>query len=251
MDEIKKIEFSDRVFWLSAILVLVVAFLVTGSIIYKFQSLPANSPQDFTISGTGKVYAKPDIALVSLGVKTEAIKSQDAVNKNNEKMTEIIKAVKELGIDEKDIQTTNYNLSPVYDWTERGGRVFKGYSLDQSISVKIRNFEKINSVLDKASEKGASTISDLQFTVDDMEKVRSEARIKAIADAKSKAKILAEQSGLKLRKLVNVSESNYYYPQPLYGKGGGAMESASSVAPDIQTGQLEINLSVYLTYKVR
>ena len=218
---------------------------------YQFQSLPQNIDQDLSVSGTGKVYIKPDIALVSLGVKTQALKSQDAVNQNNEKMTAITKAVKDLGVEDKDIQTTNYNLSPVYDWTE-SGRIFKGYSLDQAISVKIRNFDKINDILDKATSAGANTVGDLQFTIDDREKALSEARTKAISEAKVKAQNLARESGLRLVKLVNVYESNGYYPQPMYGMGDSAMaKEVSSVAPSIQTGQMEVSATVNLIYKIK
>jgi hypothetical protein len=253
MDEqfVKRFELSDRVFILSGILVLAVIGLIVGSLIYQFQSLPQNIQQDLSVSGTGKIYAKPDIALVSLGVKTQALKSQDAVNQNNEKMTAITKAVKDLGVEEKDIQTTSYNLSPVYDWTE-SGRIFRGYSLDQSISVKIRNFDKINEILDKATATGANTVGDLRFTVDDREKVLSEARTKAIAEAKIKAQNLAKESGLKLVRLVNIYESSNYYPQPGYGMGGADMaKEISSIAPSIQTGELEITANMTLIYRVK
>ncbi len=250
-EETKKIEFSNRVFLLAAVLIAVVAISYLGQMMYQFSSLPQNFPQEITITGEGKVFVKPDIALVNLGVQTEAKKSADAVNQNNEKMNAIIKAIKDLGVDEKDIKTSAYNLYPVYDYTE-AGRVFIGYSLNQQISVKIRNFEKISDILDKATSEGANTISDLQFTVDDLEKARAEAREKAIEQAKGKALVLAGQAGLKLVKLVNVSEGYAPSPEPIYGKGGAmnVMEK-STVAPDIQSGQSEISATVYLTYRVR
>ncbi|OGJ50282.1 hypothetical protein A2229_03575, partial [Candidatus Peregrinibacteria bacterium RIFOXYA2_FULL_33_7] len=192
-----------------------------------------------------------DIGLVSIGVKTESLKSQDAVNQNNTKMAAIIKAIKETGVDEKDIQTTLYNLNPVYDWTDWGGRTFKGYSLDQKITVKIRNFDKINDILDKATASGANDVGQLQFTVDDMEKIKAEARTKAIAEAKTKAEALANEAGLRLGKLVNVSEGYDNYPQPIYGMGGASVAMEKSIAPDIQTGQMEVNVTVNLTYKVK
>lgn len=247
----KKFELSDRVFILSALLLITVMISLVGGLVLDYKALPQNSLQDIMVSGSGKIFAKPDIALVSLGVRTEAAKSQDAVNQNNEKMSAIIKAVKEAGVEEKDIKTTNYSLSPNYDWTEKG-RVDRGFVLDQSISVKIRNFDKINTVLDKAATAGANTIGQLQFTIDDREKFLSQARSEAIGKAKEKAKNLAKESGLKLVKLVNISESGDYYPQPLYGMGqaGIALEK-SSVAPDIQTGESEINTTVTLTYRVK
>lgn len=243
---------ENRTFILSSISVAVIAIFLVGFLIYSFQSLPQNASQDIVVSGTGKAYIKPDIAVVNFGVKTEAKRSQDAVDQNNTKMTAITKAVKDLGVEDKDIQTTLYNLSPVYNWTEMGGRIFVGYSLDQQITVKIRNFEKINEILDKATTAGANSVGDLQFTVDDMEKVRAEARTKAITDAKAKAQSLANEAGLRLGKLINVSEGYNNYPQPIYGMGGADMaKELSSVAPSIQTGQMEVNVSVNLTYKLK
>lgn len=243
---------EDRTFILSSVLVLVVAIFLGGFLVYSFQSLPQNASQDFSVSGTGKAYAKPDIALVSFGVQTEALKSQDAVDQNNTKMNAVTKAIKDLGVEEKDIQTTAYNLSLVYDWTQNGGRRFKGYSLNQQITVKIRNFDKINDILDKATVAGANDVGSLQFTVDDTEKVKSQARQGAIVQAKTKAQEMAKQAGLSLGKLVNVSESyGGGYPAPMYAGAGSLTSLEKSVAPDVQAGQMEVNVTVNLTYKVK
>ncbi|MEK7540882.1 MAG: SIMPL domain-containing protein [Patescibacteria group bacterium] len=250
-EETKKIEFSNRVFALAAVLIIVIAISYLGQTMYQFSSLPQNFPQEITITGEGKVFVKPDIVLVNLGVQTEAKKSADAVNKNNEKMNAIIKAIKDLGVDEKDIKTSTYNLYPIYDYPE-SGRIFVGYSLDQQISVKIRDFDKISDILDKATAEGTNTISDLQFTIDDLEKIKADAREKAIEQAKAKALVLVNQAGLKLVKLINISEGYASSPEPMYGRGGGmdTFEKAT-VAPNIQPGQSEINTTVYLTYRVR
>ncbi len=246
---VNKIEPPKRMITLATILVIsIVGFLILKTV-YNFQTLPQNYPQEIVVSGEGKVFIKPDVALVSLGVKTEEKKSVDAVNKNNEKMNAVIKAIKDLGVDEKDIKTSAYNLYPVYSYTEKG-RIFNGYSLDQQISVKIRDFDKVSDVLDKATSLGANTISDLQFTVDDLEKERADAREQAILQAKEKAIVLASQAGLKIIKLVDISEGYQPSPQPVYGGGISALEKVS-IAPDIQPGQSEISITVNLTYRVR
>ncbi|MEK7658491.1 MAG: SIMPL domain-containing protein [Patescibacteria group bacterium] len=249
--KIYKIEPANKVFILAIFLVAGVLVFLGAKLIYSFATLPQNYPLEITSVGQGKVFAKPDIALVSIGVQTQGMKSNDVVTENNTKMNAITKAVKDLGVEEKDIQTTSYNLSPVYDYTERG-RVFKGYSLNQAVNVKIRNFDKIGDILDKATALGANTVGDLQFTIDDQEKFMAEAREKAIAEAKTKAGNLATAAGLKIVKMVNISEGSNYTPQPVYGKGGGGvMAEFASVAPQIQPGQMEINATIYLTYRVR
>jgi len=223
---------------------------MAGQLFYQFRSLPQNSPAEISVSGEGKVYAKPDVAVISLGVETQGLKSQDTVNQNNEKMTKIIESVKGLGVEDKDIKTTLYSLNPVYDYTN-WGRVFKGYSLNQQVQVKIRNFDKISDILDQATSNGANTIGDLQFTVDDIEKVRAEARKEAILKAKEKALVLTDQTGLKIQKLVNIYDNNNFPPQPFYNQGFGGDIMEKSIAPQIESGQMEINVSITLVYRVK
>lgn len=251
MDEIKTIDLSNRIYILALVLIIGVVISILGGVIYQMASLPQNAPKEISFSGEGKVVVKPDIAMVSFAVSTKALKSADAVNENNQKMNAVIKAIKGVGIDEKDIQTTVYNLQPWYDYT-REGSVFRGYSLEQQISVKVRNLDTVNNVLDKATSAGANNVGNLSFTVDDMETVKAEARAKAIEQAKQKAKTLAKQAGLNLGKLTNVSEGYSGYPTPSYGIGGGAnMMKETSYAPDIQVGQSEVSVSVSLTYQVQ
>lgn len=277
------LDLSERLYKVAIAIIAIFGVAVAGWVFLQFAGLPQNMPHEITISGTGKAYVKPDIAVVYFGVTTQELKSQDAVNKNNEKMNAIIKSIKDLGIEDKDIQTTLYNLTPVYDYSTGimplkpagfegsvrpdsavssmpvdsypiyidRGRVFSGYSLEQQISVKIRDFSKINSVLDKATAAGATNVGQLQFTVDDIEKVNSEARALAIANAKEKLKGLSRESGLKVGKLVNVYEGYNGYPQPMYAMGMAEKDSVSSVPPQIQTGQQEVNVTVTLTYQVK
>lgn len=219
--------------------------------VHQFKLLDQQNMNQITVSGEGKVYAKPDIALVNLGVSTTGATTAEVMSKNTEKMNAVIKAVKDKGIEEKDIKTTNYNLAPLYNWTEAAGRVFQGYTLDQSLEVKIRDFSKVGEILQEAVAKGANLTNNLQFTIENPEQFKQEARAKAVEQAKEKAKNLADASGIALGKLVNVYESYY----PVYdlakgvGYGGGAIESAP--APSIQSGQTEIVVSVNLTYRVK
>lgn len=252
MDEIKKLDLSDKVYKLVIAIIILVALFYVGQMYYNFQQLPQNQPREISVSGNGKVYAKPDVAVLVLGVESKGAKIADITIDNTSKMNKIIKEVKDSGVEEKDIQTTQYSITPEYNWTEMGGRQFVGYVLNQQISVKVRNFEKIGSILDRATSSGANAVGDLRFIIDDPEQVKAEARAKAIEQAKTKAKTLAEQSGLRIVKLVNISEGQGYAPEPMLNKamGGGAMLMESS-APDIQPGQMEVDLNVTLTYRVK
>ncbi len=265
------LDFSDRLYKVAMALVGVLALALASGVVWGFSALPQNTPHEISISGEGKAYLKPDVALVSFGVSTQELKSQDAVNKNNEKMNAVIAAIKATGVEEKDIQTTLYNLTPMYDYPQilvpsstpskagsavaspiyiQGGRTFSGYSLEQQISVKIRNFDSINTVLDKATAAGANTVGQLSFAVDNPEQARSMARQEAIKNAKEKLDAMVKESGISIGKLVNISEGyGGGYPMP-YGLESANAKDAT-VAPQIQPGQQEISVSVNLTYQVK
>jgi hypothetical protein len=203
-----------------------------------------------TFSGQGKAIGVPDVALVSLSVITENMEAKKAMDESAKAMNEVIKFVKEYGIDEKDIKTSQYSLSPQYDWIE-GKRVFRGYQLTSTLAVKIRNLEKIGEIIDGAVSKGVNQVGDIQLTIDDLEKLKEEARTKAIENTKEKAESVARNTGLKLGDIVNFTEEGpVSYSLPLLyektaGLGGG------EVTPEIEKGTLEISLNVSLTFELR
>ena len=256
------LDVSDRLYKLLAGIIIGSVVLGLGFLLSELKGLPENVAHEISFTGEGKAVAKPDIASVILGVSSKGLKSQEVVNDNNKKMNDVIKAVKEAGVADKDIKTIVYNLTPIYDYSETPvrmgammpeyqGSTFKGYSLEQQIEVKIRDFDNINVILDKATASGANTVGNLQFSVDDMEKVKAEARLDAIKQAKQKANSLAGQSGLSLGKLVNVAEGYNYYPMA-YGLGKAeSVAMDSTVAPNVQPGQQEFTITVTLTYQVR
>lgn len=250
MDE-QTIKFLNKTFTLAAVLVVGVLVFFVGQMFYQSKLLDQQNSNQITVSGEGKVYAKPDVALISLGVTTTGPTVADVTKKNTDKMNAVIEAVKNLKIDEKDIQTTNYSLTPLYNWTEKLGNIFQGYTLSQNVQVKIRDFTKIGDVLSQATIKGANLVADLQFTIDNPEQFREQARAKAIEQAKANAQNLAKESGVRLGKLINVYENSNSYPvvYNAMGKGGGVAESAP--VPTIQPGQQEIDITISLTYQVK
>lgn len=249
--DIKQIDFSKRIFILAAIIVVgLIGLWTVQSISSLWGWIGGYGPREISITAEGKATVVPDIALLRAGVTTEGSAVEKIVAENNTKMNAIIEAIKGLGVEEKDIKTTNYSLTPRYDWLETG-RVFRGYTLNQEISIKVRDFEKIGDVLEVSTSNGGNLIGNLQFTVDDQEKVKALALEDAIANAKEKAQSIAQASGLKLKKVVNIYESGV---TPYYGVGGAMTMDAkmeSSVAPPIQAGEQEITVNVTLIYRVR
>ena len=113
--EEQTIKFLNKTFTLAAVLVVGVLVFFVGQMLYQSRLLDQQNSNQVTVSGEGKVYAKPDVALISLGVTTQAATVADVTKGNTDKMNAVIAAVKALKIDEKDIQTTNYSLTPVYE----------------------------------------------------------------------------------------------------------------------------------------
>ncbi|MDD3101896.1 MAG: SIMPL domain-containing protein [Patescibacteria group bacterium] len=206
-----------------------------------------------TVSGEGKVISIPDVASISFSVISDKMTAKEAMSDNSQKMNAVIKSIKDLGVASKDLKTTGYNLAPLYDWP-RGQRIFKGYELTSTLSVKIRDFDKISDIIDGAIMQGANQAGDIQFVVDKPEILQAEARDKAIQQAKDKAAAIAKASGFKLGKVVSFSESgtDRYYPQPMYAeKSLGAGDSAMISAPAIESGSQEIQTTVSLVFRIR
>ena len=204
-----------------------------------------------TIAGEGKVTAIPDIAQITMGLETERTGVEDAQRENTEKMNKIISTMGDLGIAKEDIKTTNYSIYPRYDYLENRGQILRGYVVSQSVTVKIRNLEKVGDVIEAAGGLGANQVGGLNFTIDEPEDLRQQARIKALENATEKAESLAATAGVKIGKLVSFSESaGYEYPVyrdlavEAYGMGGGAP------APKVEPGSQDVIVNVTVTYEV-
>lgn len=254
----KKFELSDRLYQVVAVFLAILAIYFGFQAYYDYKMLPENNiyPEIVSITGEGKAAIAPDIAAVDLGITTEGGKVEKIVQENTDAMNKLLADIKALGIADKDIKTKSYSLQPRYEYEKDGTRISKGYTLSQTIEVKIRDFAKIGSVLEIAANDGANNVSDLQFTIDDMEKARAQAREKAIAQAKAKAQAIASQTGIKLKKIISVYEDTgscgVYGCPYAEGMGAGMTEKAvSSVAPTIQSGEQEVTVRITLNYRTK
>lgn len=234
--------------WLPPLVAVIVGFsYVAGK---KIESRGA--PPTIAVTGEGKMFAVPDIAELSFGVQTGRQSSaQVAMEKLQRAMNAVIDAVKVKGIEEKDIRTESLWLNPAYDWDD-GRQIPRGFEVNQSLRVKIRDLEKIGEVLGAATAAGANQAGGVSFTIDDPEVLRSQAREKAIAQAKEKALVLAEQLGVALAKLKGFNEGFGGIPPPIYARGM-MMEAGMGGGGDlpVPSGEQEITVTVTLTYEVR
>lgn len=207
-----------------------------------------------SVQGMGKVETTPDIALVNLGVQTEAAAVRAGQEENTQKMNAITKMLKDRGVQEKDITTGQYSIYPRYNWDD-GTQQLVGYTISQSVSVKVRDLDSVGDLLAQAGDLGANQVGGIQFTIDDPEGLQDEARNKAIADAKEKAEVLADQLGLHIVKAVSFGESGNSTPPMPYlsydrvmaeeGVGG-----AAPTAPSIEAGSQEVVSYVTIVFEV-
>ncbi len=209
-----------------------------------------------SVTGTGKVTAKPDIAVADLAITVEKPTAAAAQDEANTKSQAVVDYLKDAGIPEKDIRTSNYNIYPQYDYTDGRSRI-RGYQVTQTLEVKIRDLDKANAVLDGVVDAGVNQVNNFRFDIDDPEELKAEARALAIADANQKASQLKQQLGLRLGRIVSFSEDTGGYPQPYFlrseagGFGGDAMNVKAMPAPAVPAGENEIVVNVNITYQIR
>jgi len=205
-----------------------------------------------TISAEGKVVVSPDIARLSFSVVSEGTNPKTLADDNIKKMNAAIDFVKSRGIDEKDIKTTQYDLSPRYNYDRDTGKSqIYGYTLTQTILVKIRDLSKVADVLAGLSPLGINQISSVSFDIDDPEKFLAEARSQAFDKAKAKAESMAQKNNVKLGEVVSFSENQGYAPavyQNFKTMGAGTEVAA---APQIQSGSQEVSIQVNITYRLK
>ena len=212
---------------------------------YPYIGADAAYKNTISVTGEGKILTKPDITIVNLSVVTEGKDISVVEEENSEKMNEVIDFLKDFGVAEKDIKTTSYRLYPRYNYENRRVPQIVGYEITQTLEVKIRDMEKIGEILEQSISAGINQVSSLQFSVDNDEELREQARALAIKDAKEKAKKLGSQLGIKLIKISGFNEGGLDYPiYREYGIGGAAE------APKIQLGESEIVVSVTLIYEM-
>lgn len=223
---------------------------------------PSNT---ISVSGYGESFGVADIATFTFTVMSEKSTVAAAQTEATTKINAITQYLKDSGIEEKDIQTTDYSVYPQYDYETiacspgvycpGGKQVLRGYQVRQSTTVKVRDTAKAGDLLTGVGGKGATEVSGLNFTFDDPNKLQDEARGKAIDDAKAKADELASQLGVRLVRVVSFNESSGGYPYPLYARGGmdssSSMELQAAKAPEVSLGQNKVQSNVSVTYEIR
>ncbi len=253
----------NKYVWLSfAVAALLLAYAGINYADAYSKSIQPSSFRSFSVSAEGKAVAVPDVAQFSFSVFTQGGKTiATIVKENTDKMNQAITYVKQSGVDDKDVKTEQYSLTPRYQYSScpRDGGICPpatiiGYDVRQTVQVKVRNFEKVGDILAGVVQNGANEVSGLQFTLDDPTSVQDEARTEAIAKAKVKALAVAKAGGFTLGRLLNINEG-FNVPRPYYGDSMMKLSSvgmgAAEVAPSIAPGSEETTINVVLQYEIK
>ncbi len=206
-----------------------------------------------SVTGAGQAYLVPDIAYIYVGVHTEKPSASAAMAENNAQTEKMIQALKDFGVDAKDIRTTNFSIWPQdkYDPSTGLPTGEKTYSVDNTVYVTVRDLPKLGDLLDTVVAAGANTVNSIQFDVADKAEAIKNARAEAVKDAQAQAQQLADAAGVTLGEIQSLG---FYdsQPYPIFeGKGGGGADVAQAVSVPIQPGQLTFSVTVNVTYAIK
>ncbi|MDD5251075.1 MAG: SIMPL domain-containing protein [Patescibacteria group bacterium] len=217
---------------------------------YKFIGVPIER-NTITMMGEGRVTTQPDIANIQLGTVIEKSTVSAAQKENTRIMNALNDLLAAADVKKADVQTANYSISPQYDWNN-GKQTLRGYQVSQDLRVKIRNLDKIGDIIGGAGQLGVNQVGGIEFTVDEPEAIKQQARVKALENAKEKAKALSDVVGLKLRRVISFNEniSEPYYNAPYAAKSLDMGMGGAAPAPTIQPGSSEYVIDVNVTYEV-
>lgn len=200
-----------------------------------------------TSNGMAVMSARPDVAYITVGVIEEGKELADIQDKSNKKMTSVIEELEALGIEEKDIKTLNFNISPKYDWSEKSEGRIVGYIVNNMVQVTINDLNKVGIVIDKVSLNGSNSISNLRFGLKDESALYNKALELAVKDAKEKAEAMGAGAGIKniaVSKITETSQRN----NTVINREADMVNKLTGASTPINTGELKVSASVTVDF---
>jgi len=217
------------------------------------QTAPMLLPGDATllqVSAHGETTRAPDLAQISAGVVTQNFDANTAMRANAQRMSAVIAALKQAGVAERDIQTSSINLEPQYKYGPNQRPTITGYQVSNTVNVRLRVLARIGDVLDALVKQGANQINGPTFTLDKPDAAMDEARTDAVKHAQERADLYAAATGLKIRRIVSISESNEdrQPPHPMMMRMAGAM-AANETTP-VASGENTVGIDLDVVYEL-
>lgn len=204
------------------------------------------------ISAEGQVKREPDIAFITAGVQSEAKTASQAMKDNAAAMNGVFRALESANVAKKDLQTSNFSLQPRYDYSSRSNgqppRLI-GYTASNQLTVKVRDLDRLGQTMDALVDAGGNTFSGLQFALDDDRAAKDEARGIAMREAITRAELYAKASGYQVARIVTISESGGYQPQPMAMMRSAGRDMAESTP--IASGEVGYSMTVNVVFELR
>ncbi len=220
---------------------------------YDFIGKAPRMERTITVNGYGKITGNNDIAVTTLGYSNTDKDVAKAQADNKKVIDQIYADLKKMNIADKDLQS-DYSIYPDYNYTQIKGQELIGYRVNNSLTVKIRDLNQISNVLSLAGKYGATEVSGLNFTIDEPENLKTQARDKALADARVKADHLANVLGLNLGGVVSYNEyegsSDVYQPKVMAMDAVGGNVGLGAGPAAVSGGSKDVIMNVSVTYEV-
>jgi uncharacterized protein len=236
---------------------LIAALAALSAALHVLPALSAEEPAPrIVVSGEGEASAAPDMAVISLTVLREADTARAALNDNNKAMAEVLAAMKAAGVAEKDLQTAGFSIQPRYVYpdqnqNDQGQPKITGYSVVNTLSVRIRDLAKLGEIVDQAVTLGVNQGGDITFVKDDTSGLLEEARKKAMENAVAKAKTLTAAAGVTTGRILEISEQSFQ-PQPMpMMRAEMAMAKGASDAVPVAAGENAYRVNVNVTFEIK
>ena len=206
------------------------------------------NPSEHTLSvtGTGQIFVSPDAADVTLGVQVTRQTLKEAQNVAAQQMNDVLAAIHALGITDADIETATLSMGPVYDYNSGTQRI-TGYTVDNMITVHVKDLTKLADVVDNSVAAGATTVQGITFKVTDQTGAEAQARQDAVRDARAKADALASAAGVTITGVQSISETSYSPPIWYGSPAAGADQGAPT---PIIPGKTDVSITVSVTYLI-
>jgi uncharacterized protein YggE len=225
---------------------LTLGLLITSSITMARADEPIAA---ITVNGEGRVSAAPDMAVVNTGVMTRSDTASEALSQNNSAMTQVMGVLRQHGIEQKDIQTSGFNVQPEFNYKNRERPpAIIGYRVTNGVTVKVYDLSALAKVLDALVQAGSNQVSGIQFTFKDASSLKDQARRNAYRNARARAELYANEANVKLGKIQLITEGAVSVPLPRLAHRMKTAEAVSQVP--IALGENEIRVTVKVVFNV-
>lgn len=203
-----------------------------------------------SVSASADAKRVPDVATISTGVVTQAADANAAMRANAVQMDKVMAAIRAAGIGERDIQTSGISLNPNYKYAENQPPTIIGYQASNTVNIKVRDLSRLGKVLDTLVAQGANQVNGPNFEVDKPDEAYDEARIAAIKKAQARAQTYADALGLKVRRMVSISEGGASFPRPMPMLRAMAADAMQQKETSVAPGESTLSVSIDVVFEL-